>query len=70
MPLYMTQFSYTADAWAAIVRQPQDSAAAFRELLHQLGGTLIAFAYALGDYDGVAIYEAPSETAAISSGRK
>jgi uncharacterized protein with GYD domain len=67
MPLYMTQFSYTSDAWAAIVRRPQDRAAAFRALLEQLGGKLIFYAYALGDYDGVAIYEAPNETAATAS---
>jgi uncharacterized protein with GYD domain len=67
MPLYMTQFSYTADAWAAIVTKPQDRAAAFRALLQHLGGELIFFAYALGDYDGVAIYKAPNETAATAT---
>ena len=29
MPLYMTQFSYTAEAWSALAKSPQDRGQAF-----------------------------------------
>ena len=32
MPLYMTQFAYTPEAWAALVDNPEDRSAPVREL--------------------------------------
>ncbi len=63
MPIYMSQFSYTPEAWAALARQPEDRSEAIRGLIEGLGGRLISFYYSFGDYDGVIISEAPDETA-------
>lgn len=66
MPLYMTQFSYTPEAWAALLRNPEDRAAAVKKLSEQFGGKLVALYYAFGDYDGVIINEAPDDVTAAA----
>ena len=64
MPTYMSQFSYTNEALRALVKQPEDRGAAFREQVEKLGGKVIAFYHCIGEYDGVTIYEIPDETTA------
>jgi uncharacterized protein with GYD domain len=64
MPLYMTQFSYTCEAWVTLAKHPQDRSEAIIDLLRKLGGRLIALYYCLGEYDGVVIYEVPNDMAA------
>ena len=41
MPLYMYQVSYTPEAVAALVREPQDRAEAVRPVIEALGGKLV-----------------------------
>jgi len=62
MALYMTQFSYTPEAWAALARNPEDRSAAISALSESMGGRLVSFYYSFGEYDGVAIHEAPDES--------
>jgi uncharacterized protein with GYD domain len=62
MPLYMTQFAYTSEAWAALVKNPENREDALRALIEKLGGRLVSFYYCFGEYDGVAVLEAPDET--------
>jgi hypothetical protein len=45
MPIYMAQFAYTPQAWAALIRVPQDRAAASDALVRHLGGRLIGLYY-------------------------
>jgi uncharacterized protein with GYD domain len=67
MPLYMAQFSYTPQAWAALVRAPQDRAAASDELVRHFGGRLVGLYYTPGaEYDGFALFEAPDDAAAAA----
>jgi uncharacterized protein with GYD domain len=66
MPLYMIQFAYTPEAKAALARVPEDRSVVFGKLVGEMGGQLNAFYSSLGDYDGVAIFEAPDEQAAHS----
>ena len=40
MPLFMAQFAYTPQAWAALIHEPQDRAAASDALLQHFGGRL------------------------------
>jgi uncharacterized protein with GYD domain len=63
MPLYMTQFSYSTEAWAALARKPENRTEAVSRLCEQFGGRLAALYYCLGEYDGVLIAEAPDEVA-------
>ena len=62
MPLYMTQFAYTSDAWAALVKNPQNREDVLRALIEKLGGRLVSFYYAFGEYDGMFVSEMPDET--------
>ena len=64
MPLYMTQFAYTTEAWATLAHTPEDRSAAVRELLEAGGGRLISWYLSFGEYDGLLIYEAPDEATA------
>ncbi len=64
MPLYMTQFAYTPEAWATLTDNPQDRSAAVRELLENHGGRLIGWYLSFGEYDGLLIYEAPDDASA------
>ena len=66
MPLYMIQFAYTPEAKAALARVPEDRSVVFGDLVESMGGQLNAFYCTLGDYDGVAIFEAPDEQTAHS----
>jgi uncharacterized protein with GYD domain len=64
--LYMTQFSYTTEAWKALVKRPEDRAAVFAEHAEKLGGRMVALYYCMGEFDGVVIYEAPDERTAAA----
>jgi uncharacterized protein with GYD domain len=67
MGLYMIQFAYTAEAWASLVKNPQDRSAPIRELAQKLGGRLVDFYYCFGEYDGVGLFDLPEDTAAIAT---
>ena len=67
MPLFMAQFAYTPQAWAALIHEPQDRAAASDALLRHFGGHLIGLYYTPGaEYDGFALFEAPNDAAAAA----
>ena len=66
MPLYMSQFAYTSEAWAALTQNPEDRRQAFGGLLETMGGRLISAYLSFGEYDGVIIFEAPDEGAAAA----
>lgn len=66
MALYMTQFGYTQEAWAAMVKNPQDREAGVKALIEKMGGQVLGFYYSFGEYDGVLLLEAPDETTAAA----
>ncbi|MDP8923366.1 MAG: GYD domain-containing protein [Chloroflexota bacterium] len=66
MALYMTQFSYTSEAWTALAKQPADRRAGLRTLFERLGGRLVELYYSFGDFDGVVLFEAPDDTTATA----
>lgn len=59
MPMYLTRFSYTPEAWARLMRNPEDRRAAARQYIESVGGRLHGFWYAFGDHDGYNLWEAP-----------
>ena len=67
MPLFMTQFSYTPEAWAALSKNPDDRRGQLAQLNEKLGGRLIDVYYSFGEYDGLTISEFPDETAATTA---
>jgi uncharacterized protein with GYD domain len=66
MPLYLGRFSYTTDAMKALLSEPQDRSAAAREVAESLGGKLLGFWYAFGEFDGVFLMEAPDNASAAA----
>lgn len=66
MALYMYQVSYTSEAVAAQVREPQDRIEAVRPVIEAMGGKLVAAGYPFGEYDAVVLFEAPDDTAAAA----
>lgn len=62
MGLYLYEFSYTAEAIAALVKNPQDRLdVAAKPVAAALGGRLVAGGYAFGDVDVVLIVEMPDD---------
>jgi len=59
MPLYLGRFSYSTDAIRGLVENPQDRAKAAGETFESLGAKLLGLWYALGEFDGVFLAEAP-----------
>jgi len=66
MAFYMIQASYSATAVAAMVKTPQDRAAAIRPMIEKLGGKLHGLWFTLGEFDIVAISEAPDNVSVAS----
>jgi uncharacterized protein with GYD domain len=66
MPLYMTQFAYTSETWAALTQKPTNRGEAFSGLAETMGGRLLTFYNSFGEYDGLVIYEAPDESTAAA----
>jgi len=65
--VFVAQFAYTRKAWAALIPEPQDRAAASDALLRHLGGRLMGPYYTPGaEYDGFALFEAPDDAAAAA----
>jgi len=67
MSLTMTQFAYTPEAWAALMRNPEDRSLLLKALVEKLGGRLLGMYYTFGEYDGVAIVELPDNVASMTA---
>ena len=66
MSYYLIQASYTSQAVAAMVKNPQDRAAAVRPMIEKAGGKLHGLWFTFGDTDIVAIAEMPNNTSAAA----
>ena len=67
MPFYMSEVSYTSEAWAAQIANPQDRSAVVAQMMAGKGGRMVSFYYAFGEYDIVLISEAPDNTTIASA---
>jgi len=59
MALYLSKFSYTPEAWARLIGNPEDRRNAAQSYIESVGGKLHGFWYALGTHDGYNLWEAP-----------
>jgi uncharacterized protein with GYD domain len=59
MAKYLFQATYTSDAWAAQVKNPQNRVEAVRPVIEGLGGHIESVYFAFGEYDVVGIVEMP-----------
>ena len=66
MPLYHAASATRRTPSRRCVDQPQDRSAAAREMAESLGGKLLGFWYAFGEFDGVFLMEAPDNASAAA----
>ncbi len=59
MAHYLFQCSYTPEAWASLVQNPQNRMDAVRPVVEGLGGSMENCWTAFGEYDVVAILQMP-----------
>ncbi len=64
MALYMVQGAYTAEALAAMAKNPQDRSVPVRELVQKAGGQFIGLYYCFGEYDVVLLFDVPDDMTA------
>jgi uncharacterized protein with GYD domain len=64
MPLFLIQFTYSAEAWKALVRNPEDRTPFVESLAKSVGARVVSHYYHLGEYDGTLIVEAPDDATA------
>ena len=68
MAKFAVFFSYKSETWDQMLKKPGDRAAAVRDLVSSLGGSLEALYFMFGDRDGLVILDVPdTETAAAVS---
>jgi uncharacterized protein with GYD domain len=64
MPLYMFQFAYAPESWAAQLKNPQNRIETVgRQLCEAAGGKLVGGWYCFGDYDLTLIADVPNNEA-------
>lgn len=56
---YLTEFSYTPETWARLMKNPEDRRVAARKYIESVGGKLHGFWYAMGSSGGYCLWEAP-----------
>ena len=66
MPFYLQRFSYTPEAWARLIKQPEDRRDTARAVVEKLGGKLVGFWYGFGEHDGYVLIEAPNNVSAAA----
>jgi len=66
MTRYLFQASYTSEAWAVQVSNPQNRVEAIRSVIERLGGRLESAYVSFGDYDVVDITEMPDSISAAA----
>ena len=66
MPLYIWQGSYTSESLAAQIKNPQDRIEAVRSAIEAMGVKIVAGGYPFGEYDVLAVLEAPDDTTVAS----
>jgi uncharacterized protein with GYD domain len=66
MARYLLQVAYTPEAWAAMLKNPQNRLELTAPLLERLGGRYESAYLAFGEYDVVAIAELPDNVSAAA----
>jgi uncharacterized protein with GYD domain len=64
MPLYMIEVGYTPEAWAGLVKSPENREEVVSRILEDAGCKLHHLWYAFGETDAFALIEAPDNITA------
>lgn len=63
---YLLQPSYNPEAWAAVMKRPQNRVEAVRGAVEKLGGKMGPFWMSFGDHDLVGLLEMPDNVSAAA----
>src|SRR5215470_14297997 len=66
MPFFCHQVSYTKEAWAKLIENPQDRLDTVRKPIEKLGGRIQTSFFAFGPFDAIAITEMPDNVSAAA----
>ena len=66
MAHYLVQVAYTPEAWATMVKNPQDRGEAVGPVVERLGGKLEGIWMSFGEYDVVGIADLPDNVSAAA----
>ena len=66
MPIYLIRETYTSEAWAAQIKNPQNRMDVARQIIEAQGGTLLSGYYAFGDDDVILTVELPDNVSAAT----
>jgi uncharacterized protein with GYD domain len=66
MANYLLQIAYTAEAWHAMVGNPEDRPKAVEGAIHNLGGKIERFWLSFGDYDLIGVVDMPDSVSAAA----
>ncbi len=66
MAFYLVQASYSTQASAAMIKNPQDRAAAVKPVIERMGGKMHGLWLSFGEYDVVLIAEMPDNVSAAA----
>jgi uncharacterized protein with GYD domain len=66
MASYLMQLSYSSEAWAALVKHPENRVEAVRKVVEKLGGSITGFWMSFGEHDLVGILEMPDNVNAAA----
>ncbi len=64
MPHYLVQVAYTPEAWAALLKNPQERTTVVGKALAAVGARFVNTYMAFGDYDVIFVMEAPDNLSA------
>ena len=66
MSSYLVQVSYTVEAVANLIKNPQNRTEAVRKSVKKLGGKLVGLWMAFGDHDVVVVVDMPDNVSAAA----
>jgi uncharacterized protein with GYD domain len=66
MALYAQQISYVPQAWAALLRAPEDRLETVQRVVEGLGGKVLDGWFSFGDYDILVICDLPDNVSAAA----
>ena len=66
MAQFMVQVAYSQEAWASLVKGPQDRIGVVSAAVEKLGGKLVQGWLSFGDYDTVCVLDMPDDVAAAA----
>ena len=67
MPMYLVQGNYSADAWARLMKKPEDREASLRKAVESMGGKLHAFYFTFGQSDVCVLMEMPDNKSMMAA---